>query len=96
VHFDRSVTQWNDYKNTFIKTKVIAGSCMLFHKSLWTKVGGFDKSKIFFDKYFSYAVAEKGGRCLIAKGIYVFHLYRWGAIDPVSSVNHLIKKPSHS
>ena len=92
-HFDYSIDCWDQFGTTLEETNLIAGSCMVFHKSLWEKVGGFDEDKIFFDKYFSYKVNEVG-KCLIAKGLYIFHLYRWKANDPVSSVHHLIKKPS--
>jgi GT2 family glycosyltransferase len=92
VHFQYSLDCWHEFNAEVEQTKLIAGSCMIFHKSLWKKVGGFDEDKIFFDKYFSYKVNEVG-RCLIAKGIYTFHLYRWDAVSPVDSVEHLVKKP---
>ena len=91
AHFDKSIELWSEYGTSLEPTNLIAGSCMIFHKELWSKVKGFDEDKIFFDKYFSYKVNEVG-KCLIAKGIYIFHLYRWFADDPVSSVEHLIKK----
>ena len=90
VHFNFALNLWNEYQTETMKTNLIAGSCMIFHKSLWEKVGGFDEDKIFFDKYFSYKVNEVG-RCLIAKGIYTFHLYRWDSENPVNSVEHLVK-----
>lgn len=90
IHFDKAIDLWASNGTSVEVTKLIAGSCMIFHKSLWARVGGFDTSKIFFDKYFSYAVNDIGGRCLISKGLYIFHLYRWGSNDPVSSVQHLI------
>lgn len=86
-HFDKSIELWEEYGTTLEPTNLIAGSCMIFHKELWKRVGGFDEDKIFFDKYFSY----KADKCLIAKGVYIFHLYRWFADDPVSSVQHLVK-----
>jgi hypothetical protein len=87
AHFDKSLELWEKYGTTLEPTKIIAGSCMIFHKELWSKVGGFDENKIFFDKYFSYKV----DKCLIAKGLYILHLYRWFSNDPVSSVKHLVK-----
>ena len=93
VHFNYAIDLWNENYIQVEQTKLIAGSCMVFHKSLWEAVGGFDEDKIFFDKYFSYKVNATGyGRCLIAKGIYTFHLYRWGAESPVDAVEHLVKK----
>jgi GT2 family glycosyltransferase len=91
MHFNYSLEVWNAYNIQVEQTNLIAGSCMIFHRSLWEKVGGFDEDKIFFDKYFSYKVNEVG-RCLIAKGIYTFHLYRWDAVSPVDAVEHLVKK----
>lgn len=90
-HFLKAVELWNEFKTETEPAKIIAGNCMIFHKSLFDKVGGFDENKLFFDKYFSYAVTEIGGRCLLAKGLYIFHLYRWDSIDPVSQVSHLLK-----
>jgi GT2 family glycosyltransferase len=90
-HFDYSVEAWTNYGPELQETKIIAGSCFIFHKKLWEKVGGFDENKTFFDKYFSYEVPKVGGRCLIAKGLYTLHLYRWGTKSPVDSVEHLIK-----
>jgi GT2 family glycosyltransferase len=91
AHNDKSIQLWKDNSLEVEETSLIAGSCMIFHKELWQKIGGFNESKVFFDKYFSYAVKENKGRCLIAKGLYIFHLYRWGKKDPVSEVNHLVK-----
>ncbi len=90
-HFLKADELWFKNKTKLEPTKVIAGNCMVFNKSLWSKIGGFNESKLFFDKYFSYAVKENGGRCLLAKGLYIFHLYRWDAVNPVMEVNHLLK-----
>lgn len=90
-HHEYSIEAWNKYNTTLEQTNLIAGSCMIFHKDLFNKVGGFQEDKIFFDKYFSYDVYNSGGLCLIAKGLYIFHLYRWGSKDPVSDVKHLVK-----
>jgi len=92
VHFNKAVELWDAHGVDTFETKIIAGSCMVFHKSLWQSIGGFDESKLFFDKYFSYSVTANGGKCLIAKGLYIFHLYRWGSVSPRDSVEHLLKK----
>jgi GT2 family glycosyltransferase len=91
VHYKKSLELWQNNGVKVTITNLIAGCCMIFHKELWTKIGGFQKDKIFFDKYFSYDVVKNGGKCLIAEGLYVFHLYRWGSKDPVSEVSHLVK-----
>jgi GT2 family glycosyltransferase len=92
VHFNKAIELWSENKTNTIETNLIAGSCMIFHKELWSKIGGFNESKTFFDKYFSYDVKDIGGRCLIAQGLYIFHLYRWGSKSPVDAVEHLIVK----
>jgi len=91
VHFNKADALWYEYGTDIFKADLVAGCCMVFHKSLWEKVGGFNEDKIFFDKYFSKSVIENGGNCYIAKGLYIFHLYRWGSASPVDSVEHLIK-----
>ena len=92
-HFNKANELWNDNKTALEFCKVVAGNCMIFNKSLWLLVGGFDEKKLFFDKYFSYAVKEVGGNCYLAKGLYIFHLYRWDAVDTTMAVEHLLKKP---
>lgn len=91
VHYQKSIDLWTEYGINTEETNLIAGSCMIFHKELWEKVGKFNELVIFFDKYFSYEVTKNGGKCLIMKGIYTFHLYRWHSKSPVDSVEHLIK-----
>jgi GT2 family glycosyltransferase len=64
-------------------TETVAGFFMLFSKDIWDKVGGFPEGAIMIngemvDYIFSNKVIEKGGKIGIAKGIYLFHLYRWG------------------
>jgi hypothetical protein len=90
VHFDLAKSLWKDHGTDTLETNIIAGNCMIFHKSLWSNLGGFNEKKLFFDKYFSYAVTENGGRCLIAQGLYIFHLYRWDSENPVAEVSHLL------
>jgi hypothetical protein len=80
------------YGNQVEETDIVAGACMIFHKELFNAVGGFDESKLYFDKDLSRKTLKNGGRLLIARGIYIFHLYRWGKKDPVSSIDHLKKQ----
>jgi len=61
----------------------VAGVMMLFPKSVWLEVGGFKEGGIIFgnqmlDNIFYEAVKAKGHKVGIAKGIYLFHLYRFG------------------
>jgi hypothetical protein len=72
----------------------IGGLMMLFSVRLWRDLGGFPEGAIsidgkFFDWHFSNAVLEKGYKIGIAKGIYLFHLYRWGTENPKHSTIHL-------
>lgn len=61
---------------------VIAGIMMLFPVSIWEYVGGFNEGAImqqggFFDAIFNQKVRNIAqGRVGVAKGIYLFHLYR--------------------
>lgn len=66
----------------------IAGVFMLFHKSVWNEVK-FVESAINFDRLFTHDCKKKGFKPHVAKGLYMFHLYRWGR--DVSDVSHLIK-----
>lgn len=75
-----------------IPADIAPGYLMLFHKSLWQKVGGFKENSITFDKIFSNKVLKSGGKIGIATGLYLFHLYRWGQKNPEKSIKHLTKK----
>lgn len=69
----------------------IAGLCMIFHKSTWEAVK-FRENCLLFDKAFSMDIKAKFGartQIGIAKGLYLFHLYRWGSKDPYNDINHL-------
>lgn len=67
----------------------LAGIFLLFKKSLWTDIGGFATKSIKFDRQFTREARRKGAKIGIAKGLYVFHLYRWGSSTPCDSINHL-------
>lgn len=70
---------------------VAPGYFMLFHKSLWQKVGGFPEYDITFDRVFSKKVLKDGGKIGIATGLYIFHSYRMLSSNPQNSINHLRK-----
>ncbi|EIC82165.1 hypothetical protein [Serratia sp. M24T3] len=67
---------------------VVAGMLMLFRVSLWETVK-FTPRSIYFDKQFCSAVRARGGKLAIAKGIYLFHLYRFNKPDPCNYLEHL-------
>jgi len=72
-------------------TSYVAGLCLIFNKDTWKAVGGFRENSILFDKEFNTDIRAKfGGNPIgIAKGLYVFHLYRWGSKDPYNDTQHL-------
>ncbi|SMC45823.1 hypothetical protein [Pedobacter africanus] len=90
-HIFMAYTAWNDHNVTVKPTNLVAGLCMMFHKSVWAKVGGFPAHDIIFDRVFCSKVLKFGGKIGIAQGLYIFHLYRWGQNNPQISINHLIK-----
>ena len=60
---------------------LIAGMFMLFPKKVWSEMGGFPEGSIridgkFLDYIFSENVKKLGYKVGIAKGIYIFHIYR--------------------
>ena len=72
----------------------VADIMMLFPKWLWTKAGGFKEGGILIngsmlDYHFCMDCKKVGARIGIAKGIYLFHLYRWGKSRKEKS--HLLK-----
>lgn len=78
-----------EYGRVVRTTINIAGLCMVFNKDTWERVGGFNENSMFLDKQFTDAVMATGGRLGIMKGVYVFHLYRWGQKEPWRYVEHL-------
>ena len=91
-HYGQALFSRRFHKQRVEETDIVAGACMIFHKELFNAVGGFDESKLYFDKDLSRKTLKNGGRLLLARGIYIFHLYRWGKKDPVSSIDHLKKQ----
>lgn len=71
--------------------KDIAGLCMLFKKSTWQAVGGFKVNSISLDRDFCQDVKDLGGKLGIMEGVYMYHLYRLWAANPVGSISHLLK-----
>jgi hypothetical protein len=76
--------------------QVIGGLFMLFPKSTWKTVGGFPEGGIqiqghFFDYHFCKKVMQKRLRIGIAKGIYLFHYYRFEhKEDTRKAISHLL------
>lgn len=73
----------------------IGGLMLFFPKRLWISVNGFDEGAIVSSKgnYFDHEFCEKakksGAKLGIAKGIYLFHFYRFGSATPNLDNKHL-------
>lgn len=71
---------------TITDVRVCAGYFMLFKKSIWEQVGGFNENSIRFDIEFS-SKLQRIGRI---NSLYVLHLYRWGKANPSYYIKHLV------
>ena len=87
-HIDISIEQWDKHGTSVKDAPYIAGLCMIFHKSVWESIK-FTENSIFFDLEFCQAARTKY-KIGIAQGIYLFHLYRWGQLDPYTYKSHLL------
>jgi len=87
-HQNKAAELWQLYGTETIATGVAPGFCMIFHKRVWERVGGFKENSIFFDREFSNAV-RKFGKIGLAKGLYIFHSYRMG--KDKKDISHLMK-----
>ena len=90
VHQDVFERLWTTYGTTLTDADVIAGVCMIFHKSAWDKIK-FTHNTVTFDRIFSHQAMQQGYKLRLAKGLYIFHLYRWGKDDPENNIAHLVK-----
>jgi hypothetical protein len=87
-HIEIANQQWDKYGTKVTDVPMVAGMCMIFHKSVWDEIK-FKENSIFFDKEFCNS-ARKKYKIGVAKGVYLFHLYRWGQGDPFTYTKHLI------
>lgn len=88
VHYNKFNELWEMYGTRLEPTnEAIAGVFMLFHKTAWEAVP-FIENAINFDRLFTSGCKNKGFKPMVAKGLYIFHLYRWGR--DVSDISHLI------
>lgn len=67
----------------------LAGFFLLFRKSLWNEIP-FEERSIQFDIIFSDKLHQQGKRLGLLRGMYLFHTYRLGKLNPRNSVSHLI------
>lgn len=88
-HVNIANTLQEDYYDEVHSTTTIAGLCMIFKKETW-KQHPFKENTLKFDTLFCSAISKAGGKIGIAKGLYLFHLYRWGKENPADYIDHLI------
>jgi hypothetical protein len=88
VHMDISLMHHNMYGPQCVPTSIAPGMLMIFHKSVWQK-HKFEENSIFFDKIFSKKVIQSGGKIGLAKGLMIFHLYRYNQDNPKAYREHL-------
>lgn len=91
-HIYHALTRLIGFGSEVRPVDIAPGYFMLFHKSLWTKVGGFPEFDITFDRVFSDKVLKSGGKIGIATGLYIFHNYRMLSENPQSDIKHLRKR----
>lgn len=88
AHQNKAAELWSRFGTDVIPTGVAPGFCMIFHKRIWERAGGFKEHSITFDREFSNEV-RKWGKIGLAKGLYIFHLYRYG--KDKKDISHLLK-----
>lgn len=95
-HINIAVERFDEYGSEVDESHfLIAGMFMLFSKKVWQEVGGFPEGRIqirgkFIDWLFSKAVEKAGYKIGIAKGIYLFHIYREWVTNVRTKYNHLL------
>ena len=67
----------------------LAGLFYLFRKELWNEIK-FQEKSIQFDLIFCNELYKKGKKMAVAKGLYLFHLYRLGSKNPPTAINHIL------
>ena len=83
---------WEVNRGYHIQTRGPLGAFMLcFRVSVWQELSGFKEGVLNFDSLFCELARQRGFITGIMQGVYVFHLYRWGTINPCKQIQHLIK-----
>lgn len=76
-HYRIAQTLFSEHYAEVNEASGVAGVCMLFRKSTWDAVGGFQEGIISADTEFNKAIRAKNiGKIGIMKGVYMFHCYR--------------------
>lgn len=89
AHQNKAQELMERFDTEIMETGIAPGLFMLFHKSTWEQVRGFPEHSITFDRDFSARVKNRGMRIALCKGLYVFHLYRYG--KNIKDISHLMK-----
>lgn len=84
-HFEYA---WSTGGTEVEPTIYCTGNCMIFHKSTWEKFK-FPENTVAFDMIWSDKLRAHGLKIGLAKGLYTFHLYRWGKENPRLYKKHL-------
>lgn len=93
MKFHLRVASWlheTNYGQVVPTMEVLAAFCLCFRVSTCQKLGMFAENSIQFDSLFSHNAKKHGLKLGIMSGIYVFHLYRMWADNPIQSVAHLL------
>jgi hypothetical protein len=96
-HLQIAYNRYDEYKSTVDEAPGnIAGVMMLFSKQTWEDVGRFKEGGVqvdgsFLDYLFSNKVKKIGGKIGVAKGIYLFHIYREWEENVRFGYNHILK-----
>lgn len=97
-HLQIAYERYEHYGSSVVEScGLVAGVMMLFSKKTWEDAGRFREGGVqvdgsFLDYIFSSTVEKIGGRIGIAKGIYMFHIYREWADNTRMGYKHLLKK----
>jgi hypothetical protein len=76
-HFDVAMKLVREQYSEVSETSGIAGVMMLFKKSTWVSIGGFQENNIACDTAFNKSIRAKDiGKIGLMKGVYLFHNYR--------------------
>lgn len=86
--YELESTRWGEVSELPID-EIVAGMFMLFPVSLWDEIK-IPEYSIRFDIEYGVEARLKGHKLGMAEGIYLFHLYRWGAENPFTHIEHLL------
>lgn len=88
-HIQLANRLWNENGTNVVKTdNEVAAFCMFFKRKIWEQIH-FPENSLIFDKSFCASAISHGFKIGIAKGLYLFHLYRWGHDKPEYWIEHL-------